>query len=206
MSIGALLRAFVTVFPAELPDKTMIASIVLVARYRRPGWVWVGAVAAFTVHVVVAVAAGSAIGLLPDTLVSSVVAVLFAAGAVVLFRAGLIAQAEAQAEAEAEAEGGGKAGEAPTATPWATVAGAFGVIVLAEWGDLTQLATASLAAKSTSPISTGIGAWLALAAVAGIAVGFGRQLVARVAIHKVNFVGAAVFAALAVWTVAELIL
>ena len=55
-------------------------------------------------------------------------------------------------------------------------------------------------------ISTGIGAWLALAAVAGIAVGFGRQLVARVAIHKVNFVGAAVFAALAVWTLVELLL
>ncbi|MCU1358388.1 MAG: hypothetical protein JWM89_3806, partial [Acidimicrobiales bacterium] len=72
MSIRALLQAFATVFPAELPDKTMIASIVLVARYRRPLWVWLGAIAAFAVHVVVAVAAGSAIGLLPDTLVSSV--------------------------------------------------------------------------------------------------------------------------------------
>ena len=59
------MRAFATVFPAELPDKTMIATIVLVARYRRPLWVWIGAVAAFTVHVTVAVAAGSAIGLLP---------------------------------------------------------------------------------------------------------------------------------------------
>ena len=59
MSIHALLQAFVTVFPAELPDKSMFATIVLVTRYRRPGWVWVGVVAAFTVHVVVAVAAGS---------------------------------------------------------------------------------------------------------------------------------------------------
>lgn len=200
MSIGALLRAFATVFPAELPDKTMIASIVLVARYRRPGWVWVGAVAAFTVHVVVAVAAGHAIGLLPDTLVSSVVALLFAVGAVLLFRAGRTAQAEAEAGIDDDAS------DAVTSTPWAAVVGAFGVIVLAEWGDLTQLATASLAAKSSSPVSTGIGAWLALAAVAGIAVGFGRQLVARVAIHKVNFVGAAVFAALAVWTVIDLVL
>ena len=46
MSITDVLRAFATVFPAELPDKTMIATVVLVARYRRPGWVWLGAVAA----------------------------------------------------------------------------------------------------------------------------------------------------------------
>ncbi len=45
----------------------------------------------------------------------------------------------------------------------ATVAGSFGVIALAEWGDLTQLATASLAAKSGEPVATAIGAWLALA-------------------------------------------
>ena len=61
MSIKDLFQAFATVFPAELPDKTMIATIVLVTRYWRPGWVWLGAVGAFTVHVVVAVAAGSAI-------------------------------------------------------------------------------------------------------------------------------------------------
>ena len=88
MSPTALLKAFATVFPAELPDKTMIATIILVTRYRRPLWVWVGAVSAFTVHVIVAVAAGTAIGLLPDAVVKAVVAVLFAVGAVLLFRAG----------------------------------------------------------------------------------------------------------------------
>jgi putative Ca2+/H+ antiporter (TMEM165/GDT1 family) len=87
----------------------------------------------------------------------------------------------------------------------ATVLGSFGLIVLAEWGDLTQLATASLAAKSDSPVSTGVGALLALAAVAAVASLFGRQLVARVPIHRINFVGAAVFAALAVWTIGELV-
>lgn len=88
----------------------------------------------------------------------------------------------------------------------ATVAGSFGLVVLAEWGDLTQLATASLAADSGQPVATGIGALLALAAVAGIAAGFGRQLVARVPIHKVNYLGAAVFAALAAWTLGELVI
>jgi putative Ca2+/H+ antiporter (TMEM165/GDT1 family) len=79
------------------------------------------------------------------------------------------------------------------------------LILLAEWGDLTQLATASLAAKSGDPVSTGAGALLALAAVAAIAVAFGRQLVARFPLHKINYVGAAVFAALAVWTLGELV-
>jgi putative Ca2+/H+ antiporter (TMEM165/GDT1 family) len=195
MSISTLLQAFGTVFPAELPDKTMLATIVLVTRYRRPGWVWVGAVTAFTIHVVVAVAAGSAIGLLPDTLVKSVVAVLFLSGAVLLVRAG---RSMVGGEPELDATAGGGL------TVRATVLGSFGLIVLAEWGDLTQLATASLAAKSDSPVSTGIGAWLALAAVAAIAATFGRQLVARVPIHKVNYVGAAVFAGLAVWTLLDL--
>jgi len=195
MSVKYFLQAFATVFPAELPDKTMIATILLVTRFRRPGWVWVGAVGAFTVHVVVAVAAGSLIGLLPDTLVKIVVAALFTVGSVLLFRAGRAAEHDHHhGETPVEA----------SATVAATIAGSFGLIVLAEWGDLTQLATASLAAKSGSPVSTGAGALLALASVAAIAAFSGRQLVARVPIHRVNYVGAAVFAGLAVWTVVEL--
>lgn len=194
MSVKYLLQAFATVFPAELPDKTMIATIILVTRYRRPGWVWLGTVSAFTVHVVVAVAAGSAISLLPDTLVKIVVAALFAVGAVLLFRA---ARNPDDEDTETDVVTG--------ATARATVLGSFGLILLAEWGDLTQLATASLAAKSGSPVSTGVGALLALAAVAGIAAVFGRQIVARFPLERINYVGAAVFAGLAVWTVVELV-
>lgn len=194
MSLRELLRAFGTVFPAELPDKTMIATIVLVARYRRPLWVWIGAVAAFTVHVTVAVAAGSAIGLLPDAVVNVVVATLFAGGAVMLFRAARSSDDEATAD-----------DAAVTATPRAAVIGSFGLVVLAEWGDLTQLATAGLAARSDSPFAVGIGALAALAAVAALAAAFGRQLVARIPISKINYIASAVFAGLAIWTLVELI-
>ena len=195
MSIRALVQAFVTIFPAELPDKTMIATILLVTRYRRPGWVWLGAVSAFTLHVLVAVAAGSAISLLPDTPVKLVVAALFAVGAVLLLR-GARGHRDERVDADAPVT---------LTTVHGTVFGSFALILLAEWGDLTQLATASLAAKSGDPVSTGAGALLALAAVAAIAVAFGRQLVARVPLHKINYVGAAVFAALAVWTLGELV-
>lgn len=193
MSLRELVRAFATVFPAELPDKTMIATIVLVARYRRPLWVWVGAVAAFTVHVTVAVAAGSAIGLLPDAVVGSVVAALFATGAVVLWRA-----------ARRGGDTIGDAGGPVAASPRAAVVGSFGLVVLAEWGDLTQLATAGLAARGDAPLATGIGALLALASVAALAATFGRQIVARVPVNKINYVAATVFAALAIWSIVEL--
>lgn len=193
MSTTPLLQAFATVFPAELPDKTMIATILLVARYRRPGWVWTGAVTAFAVHVTVAVAAGSVLGLLPDTLVQAVVAALFATGAVVLFRS-------AKHPPEEAAEDHTVIGS----TARAAALGSFGMILVAEWGDLTQLATASLAARSGAPLATGIGAWAALASVAAIAAAFGRRLVERFPIQRINYVGAAVFAGLATWTLVDL--
>ncbi len=173
----------------------MIATIVLVTRFRRPGWVWVGAVAAFSIHVTVAVAAGSALSLLPDVIVKLVVATMFAVGSIVLLRAARHADSDASTT-----DVGARA------TVRSTVVGSFGLIALAEWGDLTQLATASLAARNGEPVSTGLGALLALASVAAIAATVGRKLVARVPIHKVNYVGAAVFAALAIWTILELVI
>jgi putative Ca2+/H+ antiporter (TMEM165/GDT1 family) len=193
MNLADALRAFVTVFPAELPDKTMIATVVLVARFRRPLWVWIGAVAAFTIHVTVAVAAGSAIGLLPDAAVGGVVAAMFATGAIVLFRS-----------ARAGRQSAGRAEPVPETTPRAAVFGSFALVGLAEWGDLTQLATAGLAARSDAPVSIWVGALAALASGAAIAATFGRQIVARVPIHRVNYVASAVFAGLATWTLVEL--
>ena len=57
--ITAFLVAFGTVFLAELPDKTMVASLVLTTKFRRPFAVWVGVSGAFIVHVVLAVSAAS---------------------------------------------------------------------------------------------------------------------------------------------------
>ena len=194
MSSGDLLRTYATVFVAELPDKTMVATVVLVARVRRPLWVWSGAVAAFTLHVTVAVLAGSALALLPESVVGAAVATMFAVGSVLLWRtarhnAGRVDETEASTPSTARA----------------AVLGSFGLIALAEWGDLTQLATAGLAASSGAPVATWIGAIAALASVAGIAALFGRQLVSRVPIHRINYIGATVFAALAVWTLVDLL-
>jgi len=71
------------------------------------------------------------------------------------------------------------------------------VIFLAEWGDLTQILTANLAAHYHSPFSVGVGALLALWAVAGLAVVGGQSLLRFINIKTVRLVTAAVLIALA---------
>src|SRR6202451_3974150 len=56
-----LVTVFAVTFVAELPDKSLFASLVLGTRYR-PGHVWLGVAAAFALHVTLSVVAG---GLLP---------------------------------------------------------------------------------------------------------------------------------------------
>ena len=53
---------------------------------------------------------------------------------------------------------------------------AFVVIFLAEWGDLTQILTANLAAHYHDPLSVGVGALLALWSVAALAVVAGQSV------------------------------
>lgn len=57
MSFVAFATAFVVIFVAELPDKTMLASMYLAANTRRLP-VWVGATGAFALHATLASVAG----------------------------------------------------------------------------------------------------------------------------------------------------
>ncbi len=64
----------------------------------------------------------------------------------------------------------------PPARPGRTALAAFALIFAAEWGDLTQLLTANLAAHYHSPLSVATGATVALWAAAALAVTGGRWL------------------------------
>jgi putative Ca2+/H+ antiporter (TMEM165/GDT1 family) len=154
------LTAFALVFPAELPDKTAIASLILSTRYR-PSWVFAGVAAAFTVHAALAVTAGSLLGLLPHRLLEAIVASLFVIGAVVLLRG---RHEEALKEADTEP------------TLWRVAATSFTVIFLAEFGDITQIVTANLAARYRDPFAVGVGALAGLLGVAILAITGGRAL------------------------------
>jgi Ca2+/H+ antiporter, TMEM165/GDT1 family len=167
VQLGIVLAVFPLIFFGELPDKTMFASLILASR-GRPAAVWLGAALAFLVHVAIAVSVG--VGLfhvLPHRAVDGLVAALFAVGAVLAF-------AEDDEEEEiAVAE----LAEGTALRVHRTVGTAFVVIFLAEWGDLTQVLTANLAARYHSPLSVALGATLALWSVAAIAAFSGRALV-----------------------------
>jgi putative Ca2+/H+ antiporter (TMEM165/GDT1 family) len=163
-AVGAV---FVIIFLGELPDKTMLASLVMSTR-GRPFAVWLGSAAAFLVHVVIATTLGTVLfHLLSPRAVDAVVAVIFLAGA------GLVTS---EAIREYRHREHPQPPPVPTPRPGRTAVTAFVVIFVAEWGDLTQLLTANLAAHYHSPLSVATGATLALWAVSGIAVTGGRWL------------------------------
>ncbi|MBL7497704.1 TMEM165/GDT1 family protein [Frankia sp. CNm7] len=87
MSLTAALVTFGVIFLAELPDKTLVASLVLGSRYR-PLYVWAGVAAAFLVQVTLAVVAGSVLTLLPRRAVDVIAMILFVIGAVLVYREG----------------------------------------------------------------------------------------------------------------------
>ncbi|HWF42241.1 MAG TPA: TMEM165/GDT1 family protein [Acidothermaceae bacterium] len=191
MSLAVAAIAFGVVFLAELPDKSMIASLVLGTRFR-PLYVWVGAAAAFAVHVVIAVAAGGVLALLPHRLVEGIVAVLFLAGA-----ATLLFGSESNEE-EAGLDEGGNVVDIPVPTLRRVASVSFVVIFVGEWGDITQIATANLAAKYHDPIGVGIGALLGLWTVVAIGVVAGSKLVERVPLVLVRRITGLILAALGV--------
>jgi putative Ca2+/H+ antiporter (TMEM165/GDT1 family) len=189
--------AFVVIAPVELPDKTFVATLVLSTRYRSLS-VWLGVVAAFGVQCLVAVGAGRLVSELPARPVQIVAAVLFAAGAVVLFRGARRADAE---EKEQEHEYEEKLRDGSGRRGWRAAAMSFAVLFTAEWGDLSQLLTAGLVASGRPPVPVFVGSWLALAVVSGAAVLLGRWLLGRVPMSLVRYVASAVCAVLAGATV-----
>src|SRR5580704_10525760 len=71
MSLAVCAVAFTLVLPAELPDKTAFASLVLGTRHR-PLPVFAGVAAAFAVHTCLAVVAGGLLSLLPHRTLDAV--------------------------------------------------------------------------------------------------------------------------------------
>jgi Ca2+/H+ antiporter, TMEM165/GDT1 family len=159
---------------------------VLATRYR-PLLVWIGVSAAFVVQCLVAVVAGGLLALLPSALVGAVAGTLFLVGAVVLWRGAASADEEQIADEQAAA---------PRTTAdmhgFKVVVTSFGVLFLAEWGDLSQLLTAGLAARYHDPVSVFVGSLLALVTVAGLAVILGRALLRFVRLSTIRRVGAVV--------------
>jgi putative Ca2+/H+ antiporter (TMEM165/GDT1 family) len=189
MDVAVVLAVFPVIFIGELPDKTMFASLVLSSR-GHPLAVWLGAAGAFVLHVVIAVTVGVALfKALPQQAVDVVVAALFAAGAAYAFW-----------EARGHEDEAGLVEREESVHPNRMVVSAFAVIFIAEWGDLTQILTANLAAKYHDALSVAVGAVAALWCVAGIAVATGTGLLRYVSVRALRILTGFVLVALAIFS------
>ncbi len=163
MNWQLFLSTFALIFLAEIPDKTALA-ILIMSTHMRPIAVFCGVAFAFLIQSVVAVVFGSMLTALPERYVHIGAALMFFAFAVSMW----IKKEDDEAEAKA--------------TPhdkkhfWKPAWSAFVVIFIAEWGDLTQLATATLVAHHQQPWLIGISATLALWTTTALMVIAGSKL------------------------------
>ncbi|MEU2442048.1 TMEM165/GDT1 family protein [Streptomyces althioticus] len=188
ISLTVTAVVFGVVFLAELPDKTALAGLVLGTRYRA-SYVFAGVAAAFAVHVALAVAAGSVLTLLPQQLVHALTGVLFLAGAAML----LLKKDEDEEEVRKPED----------QSFWKVAGAGFMLILVAEFGDLTQIMTANLAARYDDPLSVGLGAVLALWSVAGLGIVGGKALMKRVPLKPITRIAALLMLGLGVWSLWE---
>jgi putative Ca2+/H+ antiporter (TMEM165/GDT1 family) len=192
MDLNLVVSTFALVFVAELPDKTALASLMLGTRLPARQVV-VGAWLAFLVQTLVAVVAGSLLQLLPKVPVRLAAGLGFLVFAVVAWRR----DPDEEIKVEQQNVDSPRRRGSP---PWVT---SFLVVFAAEWGDLTQLATAGLVAHSGKPLEVGIAALAALWTVTVVAVTAGRQLAHLLRPTLLNRVCAVLFGAIGVFIIAS---
>lgn len=195
MNVGAFLGIFALMFLLELPDKTMIAMIVMSTR-ARPSSIVLGASSAFVVQMGIAVGAAGLLSLLPATLKDLIVAATFLGGGAYLLLSKESREKEL-GEHEAMSE--------QASSRLKEIATAFGVIFISEFGDLTQIQAASFAVRTHQPLEVFLAASIALISVSFLGA-YGGQLLQRVMpLEWIRRVGGMIFVALGVYTLIALV-
>jgi Ca2+/H+ antiporter, TMEM165/GDT1 family len=189
-----LVTVFAVTFVAELPDKSLFASLVLGTRYR-PAHVWIGVAAAFAVHVGLAVTVGGVLTLAPHFVIDFVTAGLFLGGAGWMVWSGH--EEENEPGPDAARLGG------PPATLRRVFWTCFAVVFVGEWGDVTQITTATFVAHYHRPLVIGVGALAALWAVSALAVFGGSKLLARVPARWIRGAGTVTLTCLGIYSLVQ---
>jgi Ca2+/H+ antiporter, TMEM165/GDT1 family len=164
-SIPIIISTFFLIFLSELPDKTALATVALATKFKGKH-VLFGVWLAFLIQTLVGIFFGRVLLFLPAKPVHIAAGVGFLIFAVFTLRSNEAAELEKEekvVEKEASKHHRG----------WLT---SFLVIFGAEWGDLSQLTTAALVARTGHALSVGLGAIGALFLVSGIAVALGTKL------------------------------
>ncbi|CAG4903821.1 unnamed protein product, partial [Acidithrix sp. C25] len=159
--LGIYLTSLVVIFVGELPDKTMISTIILARSFSRTK-LFIGAGLAFISQTIISIVAGRLVGTLARTLVVDVsTACFFILGGVVLYRAIRNKEEDATSTAWVREKVRGQS----------QLVAAFLIVFIAEFGDITQLATISLTARFNSTLMVGLGAVSGLLLALSVALG-----------------------------------
>jgi putative Ca2+/H+ antiporter (TMEM165/GDT1 family) len=191
--VGVAAITFGLVFLAEVADTSGLVTLVLASRFPAR-WVLLGVCAGMFVHVLIALAAGGLLALLPERLLEGILAVIFLVGAFLIWREG----------EEDDDDDDVAVGETPK-TRWSVFVTAFGVTALSELADPSQIVTASLAARYDDPIAVGVGAVLGLWACSALAVWGGDRLRRLIPVMWVTRAAAAIMVVLAAWAAIDAI-
>jgi putative Ca2+/H+ antiporter (TMEM165/GDT1 family) len=188
---------FALVIPAELPDKTFISTLVMAARHQ-PWPVWIGAAAALVVQAGIGSAAGRLLDLAPHELVEIVVTAAFLLGALYLLVVNEHVEADRAATLAAREDGTG---------PSAISIGlkTFGIVALAEFGDLTQVLVANLSARYHQPYSVFAGAAVGFVIVSGFGVLAGRSITRLVPLGIVRKIAGLALLGFGIWNLVTLL-
>jgi len=181
--VTALVIAFGVVFVAELGDKTQLLALDFGARYSLP-IVAIGLTLGYAAANVVATVVGGVLGAaLPDRPIQIIGGVVFLGFAVLALRRARSGDGEGD-EMHAESVHG--------TTTVSVIASIAGLIAVAEMGDKTQIATATLASQS-SPVGVWIGATLGAASSGMVGAIAGNMIGHRISPRALQFASAALF-------------
>lgn len=177
MNWESLLTTFGLVVLAELGDKTQLAVLTQVCRYRQPWTVFLGASTALVGVTAIGATVGQIVGrLVPDAVIRIAAAILFVAMGILLGREAL-RQVKCGSPALTECNGSDQnSGPSTTLRGWRAFATTFVLLFVAEMGDKTQLAVFSLAGNQRTPWPVFIGGASALVLVTAVGVAGGVGL------------------------------
>ena len=185
MDLKLYMAAVAVTFVAELPDKTAFASFIM-STQKRPLAVFVGGASAMVVHTVIAVAFGSLLSLLPAQVIRILSGCLFLVFAFFMWH-------------RKREDGDSVMSKQKPENFLGIAATSFVVIFVAEWGDLTQFSTATLAAKYHSPWTIFLAAVTGLWAAIGLAGWLGSKVGVAFSQKTLQRLAAAVFALVGLW-------
>jgi putative Ca2+/H+ antiporter (TMEM165/GDT1 family) len=182
--VAALVVAFGVVFLAELGDKTQLLALDFGARFSLRT-VAIGLALGYGLANIVATIVGGVLGAaLPDRPIQILGGVVFLGFAALAVRRAISGTDEDEDDVHADAVHG--------TTTMSIIASIAGLIAVAEMGDKTQIATATLASQS-SPVGVWIGATFGAAASGMVGAIAGNMIGHRVSPRALQFASAVLF-------------